>query len=199
MMLGSSLPTSSTVAAPLHATAVAFCRLSSPSSRFYMRPSWPFTGYRRRRQPQLRLRPVPAHRQRHRHLPRPLHLLRQPRATSAPSTPRRLAPQPSWSPPLLAPSTWRTACTGPRLRMPGAGNTDVCLRPRRVPGLGNPGAAPRQHRLTSVYACPVLAIPTRAFVHDVSPGLANLARCLVHIIFYLAHHCALTTRRSLAP
>ena len=33
------------------------------------------------------------------------------------------------------------------LRMPGAGNTDACLRPRRVPGLGKPGATLRQHRL----------------------------------------------------
>ena len=33
------------------------------------------------------------------------------------------------------------------LRMPGAGNTDACLHPRRVPGLGKPGATLRQHRL----------------------------------------------------
>src|SRR4051812_32757097 len=32
------------------------------------------------------------------------------------------------------------------LRMPGAGNTDVCLRLRRVPGLGKPDATLRQHR-----------------------------------------------------
>src|SRR4051812_26327111 len=31
--------------------------------------------------------------------------------------------------------------------MPGAGNTDVCLRLRRVPGIGKPGAMLRQHRL----------------------------------------------------
>ena len=31
--------------------------------------------------------------------------------------------------------------------MPGAGNTDACLRPRRVPGPGKPGAALRQLRL----------------------------------------------------
>lgn len=36
----------------------------------------------------------------------------------------------------------------PRLRMPGAGNADVCLRLRCVPGCGKPGAMPRQHRLT---------------------------------------------------
>ena len=39
----------------------------------------------------------------------------------------------------------------------------------------------------------------RAFVHDVSPGLANPARRLVHVIFHSAHHCALTTWRYLAP
>ena len=33
------------------------------------------------------------------------------------------------------------------LRMPGAGNTDACLRLRRVPGIGKPGATLRQHRL----------------------------------------------------
>uniref|UniRef100_A0A453MJA5 Uncharacterized protein n=1 Tax=Aegilops tauschii subsp. strangulata TaxID=200361 RepID=A0A453MJA5_AEGTS len=95
----------------------------------------------------LRLRPAPARRQRRRHLPRPLHLLRQPWATLAP---RRLAPQPSSSPSLLASptsSTWRTARAGPSLRMPGAGNTAECLRPRRVPGPGKPGAALRQLRL----------------------------------------------------
>jgi hypothetical protein len=39
----------------------------------------------------------------------------------------------------------------------------------------------------------------RAFVHDVSPGLVNPARRLVHVIFHSAHHCALTTWRYLAP
>ena len=34
--------------------------------------------------------------------------------------------------------------------------------------------------LVPVYACPVLATPTRAFIHDVSPGLANLVRRLVN-------------------
>ena len=52
----------------------------------------------------LRLRPPRPRRQRHHPRPR-LRLLRQPRTTSAPSTPRRLAPQPSSSSPLLAPPT----------------------------------------------------------------------------------------------
>ena len=34
-----------------------------------------------------------------------------------------------------------------------------------------------------VYACPVLATPPRAFVHDVSPGLASLARRFVNFVF----------------
>ena len=34
--------------------------------------------------------------------------------------------------------------------------------------------------LVPVYACPVLATPTCAFVHDVSPGLAILVRRLVN-------------------
>jgi len=34
-----------------------------------------------------------------------------------------------------------------------------------------------------VYACPVLATPMRAFVHDVSPGLASLVRCFVNFVF----------------
>src|SRR4051812_11208864 len=33
------------------------------------------------------------------------------------------------------------------LRMPDADNIDVCLRPRRVPWLGKPGAMLRQYRL----------------------------------------------------
>ena len=64
--------------------------------------------------------------------------------------PRRLPPQPSSSPSLLASPTsltWHTACAGPSLRMPGAGNTAACLRPRRVPGPGKPGTALRQLRL----------------------------------------------------
>ena len=68
---------------------------------------------------------------------RPLHLLRQPRATLAP---HRLALQPSSSPSLLASLTspmWRIARAGPSLRMPGAGNTAACLRPRHVPGLAS--------------------------------------------------------------
>src|SRR3954466_7463361 len=101
------------------------------------------------RRPPLRLRPAPAHRQRRRHLPRPLHLAPATAATppSTPSTPRRVAPQPSSSPSLLVPPTWRTAPTGPHLRMPGAGNTDVCLHLRRVPGPGKPGATLRRHSL----------------------------------------------------
>ena len=34
-----------------------------------------------------------------------------------------------------------------------------------------------------VYACPVLATPPRAFVHDVSPGLASLVRRFVNFVF----------------
>ena len=34
-----------------------------------------------------------------------------------------------------------------------------------------------------VYACPVLATPMRAFIHDVSPGLASLARRFVNFVF----------------
>jgi hypothetical protein len=34
-----------------------------------------------------------------------------------------------------------------------------------------------------VYACPVLATPTRAFVPGVFPGLANLERRIVNIDF----------------
>ena len=34
-----------------------------------------------------------------------------------------------------------------------------------------------------VYACPVLATPPCAFVHDVSPGLASLARRFVNFVF----------------
>ena len=34
-----------------------------------------------------------------------------------------------------------------------------------------------------VYACPVLATPPRAFVHDVSPGLASLVRRFVTFVF----------------
>ena len=121
-----------------------------------VRPPWPlFLGRRRRYLRSRRRRPstpfvfvqAPARRQRRCHLPRPLHLLRQPRATLAA---RRLAPQPSSSPSLLASptsSTWHTARPGPSLRMPGAGNTAACLRPRRVPGPGKPGAALRQLRL----------------------------------------------------
>jgi hypothetical protein len=44
-----------------------------------------------------------------------------------------------------------------------------------------------------VYACPVLATPMRAFVHDVSPSLANPARCLVNNVFFPAHHYFATT------
>jgi hypothetical protein len=62
------------------------------------------------------------------------------------------------------------------LRMPGAGNTDACLRLRCVPGLGKPGATLRQHRLlpdvttiffaasraTTDYRPPVPLFPSRA-------------------------------------
>ena len=48
---------------------------------------------------------------------------------------------------------------------------------------------------SSVYACLVLATPTRAFVYDVSPGLANLPRRVVNIIYFLAHHYFDTTAR----
>ena len=112
--------------------------------------------------------------------------------------------------------------------MPGAGNTAVCLRLRCVPGSGKPGAAPRQHRLTyhhraaaarratpllptrrcdslihaasshRPYACSVPATPMRVFVHDVSPGFANPARRLVHIIYYPAP-LRPDYRRTLAP
>ena len=34
-----------------------------------------------------------------------------------------------------------------------------------------------------VYACPVLATPMRAFIHDVSPGLASLVRRFVNFVF----------------
>ena len=34
-----------------------------------------------------------------------------------------------------------------------------------------------------VYACPVLATPMRAFIHDVSPGLASLERRFVSFVF----------------
>ena len=34
-----------------------------------------------------------------------------------------------------------------------------------------------------VSACLVLATPQRAFVHDVSPGLASLVRCFVNFVF----------------
>ena len=34
-----------------------------------------------------------------------------------------------------------------------------------------------------VYACPVPATPLRAFVHDVSPGLASLVRRFVNFVF----------------
>src|SRR3954463_4302831 len=143
----------------------------------------------------LRLRPALAHRQRRRHLPRPLHLAPATAATppSAPSTPRRVVPQPSSSPSLPVPPTWRTAPTGPRLRMPGTGNTGVCLRPRRVPESGKLGSAPRLHRLRQrllrhrpLYDCldcvtdefffaySVLAKPEYAFVPDVCLVLAKL-------------------------
>ena len=56
----------------------------------------------------------------------------------------------------------------------------------------------------SVYACPVLATPVRAFVHDASPGLAKPPRCVVNNIFSPAHHyfdttAPMLTRRPLAP
>ena len=34
-----------------------------------------------------------------------------------------------------------------------------------------------------VYTCPMLATPMRAFVHDVSPGLASLVRRFVNFFF----------------
>ena len=34
-----------------------------------------------------------------------------------------------------------------------------------------------------VYACSVLATPMRAFLHDVSPGLASLMRRFVNFVF----------------
>ena len=34
-----------------------------------------------------------------------------------------------------------------------------------------------------VYACPVLATLMRAFIHDVSPGLASLVRRFVNFVF----------------
>ncbi|XBH93297.1 hypothetical protein VPH35_084247 [Triticum aestivum] len=54
---------------------------------------------------------------------------------------------------------------------------------------------------SSVYACPVLATPVRAFVRDVSPGLAHPPR---RVIYFLAHHyfdttAPMLTRRPLAP
>jgi hypothetical protein len=45
-----------------------------------------------------------------------------------------------------SPSTWREVHTGPALRMLGAGNTTVCLRPQRIPVPGKLGSAPRLHR-----------------------------------------------------
>ena len=57
---------------------------------------------------------------------------------------------------------------------------------------------------SSVYTCPVLATPVRAFVHDVSVGLANPPRRVVNSIFFPAHHyfdttAPMLTRRPLAP
>ena len=44
-----------------------------------------------------------------------------------------------------------------------------------------------------VYACPVLATPMRAFIHDVSPGLATPAQCVINIVFSPARHYFDTT------
>ena len=87
--------------------------------------------------------------------------------------------------------------------MPGAGNTDACLHPRCVPGLASLVGASSTSS-SSVYACPVLATPVRAFVHDVSPGLANPQRRVVNIIYFLAHHyfdttAPMLTRRHRLP
>ena len=46
---------------------------------------------------------------------------------------------------------------------------------------------------SSVYACPVLATPVRAFVHDMSPGLANPLRYIINHIFFPAQHYFDTT------
>ena len=57
---------------------------------------------------------------------------------------------------------------------------------------------------SSVYACLVLATPVRAFVYDVSPGLANPPRPVVNNIFSPAHPyfdttAPMLTRRPLRP
>ncbi|EMS65712.1 Separin [Triticum urartu] len=57
---------------------------------------------------------------------------------------------------------------------------------------------------SSVYACPVLATLVRAFVYNVSPGLANPPRCVVNNVFFPAHHyfdtiAPMLTHRPFAP
>ena len=85
-------------------------------------------------------------------------------------------------------STWRTAHAGPSLRIPGAGNTAACIRPRRVPRSGKPGAALRQLRLrpsTHARCWQHRRVPSST---TMSPGLPNSAGCVVNIVFFLVHH-----------
>nr|XP_051196049.1 uncharacterized protein LOC127309112 [Lolium perenne] len=82
-----------------------------------------------------------------------------------------------------------------------------CWQHRRVPSSTTCPRAWQTRRdasstsTSSVYACPVLATPMRAFVHDVSPGPANPARRPVNTVFFPAHHYLNTTAptSNLAP
>ena len=87
--------------------------------------------------------------------------------------------------------------------MTGAGNTDACLRPRRVPGPGKPS----RRFVNFVFVrlrMPGAGNTGACLRHDVSPGLANPPRRVVNNISFPAHHyfdttAPMLTRRPLTP
>lgn len=143
----------------------------------------------------LRLRPLQLRRQRHRVAPVYTTCYSTPTtADSIDISPLPLcASQPSLSPPLLVPPTWRQVYDGPCPSHAWYWQHRECLRPRRVPESGKLGSAPRLHRLRQrllrhrpLYDCldcvtdefffaySVLAKPEYAFVPDVCLVLAKL-------------------------